>query len=64
MFQSWSLAADMHFFVLGALLLALIRRHYRWGVFALAAVWVLSVALPFALTVLQRWPAMLMFHPG
>lgn len=63
MFQSWSLAADMHYFVLGSLLLMLVRRNYRWGVAALSAVGVLSVAIPFALTALQHWPALLMFTP-
>ncbi|KAK3918650.1 Nose resistant to fluoxetine protein 6 [Frankliniella fusca] len=63
-FQSWSLAADMHYFIVGMLVLALLRRHYRWGVAALGALFALSVALPFTLTALQRWPAMLMFTPG
>lgn len=63
MFHSWSLAADMHFFVLGSLLLLLLRRSSRWGLAVLAALAAFSVALPFTLTALQRWPAMLMFTP-
>ncbi|XP_026293903.1 nose resistant to fluoxetine protein 6-like isoform X2 [Frankliniella occidentalis] len=63
-FQSWSLAADMHYFIFGMLLLSLVRRRYRWGVAALAALFAVSVAVPLALTALQRWPAMLMFTPS
>lgn len=64
MFQSWSLAADMHFFILGSAVLLLLRRNRRWGVAALAALFALSVAVPFTLTALQHWPALLMFRPG
>ncbi|CAG9764783.1 unnamed protein product [Ceutorhynchus assimilis] len=63
MTHAWYLPCDFHYFIIAIGICILINKHKKWGLSALVATTIISMAIPFILTVIYRRPAMLMFYP-
>ncbi|KAF2891101.1 hypothetical protein ILUMI_14284 [Ignelater luminosus] len=63
MIHSWYLPCDFHFFILGIIVAMLLNKHKRIGFSLLVFLFILSVIIPFALTVVYLRPALLQFYP-
>lgn len=63
MFQSWYLPCDLHLFLVGSVLTALLSRHRRTGLAFMLAFLGLSVVVPFFVVLLGSKPALLKMLP-
>lgn len=63
MVHSWYLSCDFHYFIVGIFLILLIRRNRRLGLTILSVLFILSIVIPFLLTLLLQRPALVRFYP-
>ncbi|XP_019870876.2 nose resistant to fluoxetine protein 6 [Aethina tumida] len=63
MTHSWYLPCDFHYFIIGLFLCILIKKERKAGLGALLAITLVSMAIPFVLTVVYQRPALLHFYP-
>ena len=63
MFQSWYLPCDLHLFFIGTALTLLLARHRRTGLGFMLFFFLVSMLVPFFITLLGRKPALLEMLP-
>lgn len=63
MVHSWYLPSDFHYFIIGIFVVLLIRKNKKLGLSLLTFLFVLSLIIPFVITVVYLRPALLYFYP-
>lgn len=63
MVHSWYLPCDFHYFIIGIFVVILIKKNKRIGLSVLTVLFILSMAIPFIITVAYQRPALLHFFP-
>lgn len=63
MTHSWYLPCDFHYFIMGVFVILVLNKHKRVGLAILTFLFVLSIVIPFVLTVIYLRPALLQFYP-
>ncbi|XP_050305781.1 nose resistant to fluoxetine protein 6-like [Anthonomus grandis grandis] len=63
MTHAWYLPCDFHYFIIAIGICMLIKKEKKIGLSALLTTTVISMIIPFILTVVYRRPSMLMFYP-
>ncbi|KAL1514039.1 hypothetical protein ABEB36_003363 [Hypothenemus hampei] len=63
MTHAWYLPCDFHYFIIAVGICILIAKDKKLGICALLVTTMVSMIIPFILTVIYRRPAMLMFYP-
>ncbi|XP_060529412.1 nose resistant to fluoxetine protein 6-like [Cylas formicarius] len=63
MTHAWYLPCDFHYFIIAIGLCLLIHKEKKLGLSALFVVTIVSMVIPFVLTVIYMRPSMLMFYP-
>lgn len=61
--HSWYLPCDFHYFVIGIFVCLLIRKNKKIGLGMVGLLFVVSVAIPFVITIAYLRPALLHFYP-
>ncbi|KAH1014684.1 hypothetical protein HUJ05_012526 [Dendroctonus ponderosae] len=62
MTHAWYLPCDFHYFIIAVGICILIKKEKKIGLSALLSATIVSMAIPFILTVVYRRPSMLMFY--
>lgn len=63
MVHSWYLPCDFHYFIVGILIVLLIRKNKKHGLALLLFLLIVSMAIPFLITIVYLRPALLHFYP-
>ncbi|KAK9880602.1 hypothetical protein WA026_011841 [Henosepilachna vigintioctopunctata] len=63
MTHSWYLPCDYHYFIIAIVICLLIRKQKKIGLYSLLVVVVISIIIPFLVTVINKRPSMLFFYP-
>ncbi|KAL3287100.1 hypothetical protein HHI36_001584 [Cryptolaemus montrouzieri] len=63
MTHSWYLPCDFHYFIIAIIICLLIKKQKKVGLFALLMVVLISLIIPFLITVIYQRPSMLFFYP-
>ncbi|XP_030745923.1 nose resistant to fluoxetine protein 6-like [Sitophilus oryzae] len=63
MTHAWYLPCDFHYFIIAIGICLLIKKEKKVGLSALFTIIIISMVIPFILTVVYKRPAMLMFYP-
>lgn len=63
MLQTWYLPCDFHYFVVGLFICFLISKKKLLGLGVLVATTIISVVLPFAITIVYERPALMHWYP-
>lgn len=63
MTHSWYLPCDFHFFIIGVFTCIFISKRKKFGLAILLGLTILSLVIPFVLTVLYTRPGLLLFYP-
>lgn len=63
MTHSWYLPCDFHYFIIAIFLVIAIKKHERMGLGVLTFLTILSLAIPFAITMIYQRPGLMHFYP-
>lgn len=63
MAHSWYLPCDFHYFIIAIFVCLLIKKDKKLGLGTLLLVVIISMVIPFAITVVYQRPALLHFYP-
>lgn len=63
MVHSWYLPCDFHYFIIAIFLCIWIKKEKKSGLVALTIFTIISLAIPFAITVIYKRPALMHFYP-
>ncbi|CAG9862563.1 unnamed protein product [Phyllotreta striolata] len=63
MTHSWYLPCDFHYFIIAIFLVALIKKREKIGLAGLLVLTIVSLAIPFAITMIYQRPGLMHFYP-
>lgn len=63
MTHSWYLPCDFHYFIIAIIICTIINKQKKLGLYTLLVVIIISLIIPFVLTIVYERPAMLFFYP-
>jgi hypothetical protein len=63
MVHSWYLPCDFHYFIIAIGVCLLLQKKNKVGLYVLLLLTMISIVIPFALTIIYERPALLHFYP-